>query len=82
MAVLATHLPCKGDWLVVLEKLGPEDARAFGAEYRIVDGGWRFEVACLQSPIQNYLPDEKSQPVGNGVEDGYCYDIDMLRDSE
>jgi len=78
-AVFATHVPRQGRWLVVLEKLGPEDAAAFDAEYVIVDGGGTFEVACLKAPLESMLPGGTADRVGAGEEDSYCYDVQTVR---
>ena len=52
---MATHLPRRGRWLVVLEKLKDDEQKEFRATYRIVDGAGTFEVACLDKPLKTYL---------------------------
>ncbi|MCB1633548.1 MAG: hypothetical protein KDI51_03110 [Xanthomonadales bacterium] len=81
-AVQATHIPRQGRWLLVMDRLNPEDAAAFDAEYMIVDGGSAFQVACLKSPIEVVLPGGQGDRVGAGDEEAYCYDLQTVRAAE
>jgi len=78
LAVMATHLPRRGHWMVVLEELEPKERKAFQAKYRIIDGGWTMDAACLDRPIQTYLPNEDTKPLATDKDNGYCYDLESL----
>jgi hypothetical protein len=78
-AVLATHSPRKGKWLVVLKKLDAGESKKFGAEFMIIDGGPVFESVCLNEPLEKYSTSETVPEQVGTIDEQHCYDISELK---
>ena len=64
------------------DELSEEEARRFDADFRIVDGGRAFQVACLSEPVQKHVADSKAEAYTDKEGERFCYDIEDLHDED
>jgi hypothetical protein len=76
---MASHSRREGMWLLVLQELSPQDQKAYGARYKIVDGSSVLQTACTRQEITTYVPFERdllAVPADNPM---HCYCVHELK---
>ena len=76
---MASHSRQEGMWLLVLQELSPQDQKAYGARYKMVDGSSIAQTGCTKQEITTYVPFEWDLLAAPTDDPLHCYYVNQLK---